>query len=64
MLNIPEGTILLISAVVIVGTRVAPMGIVTGALINSGKVKSSITLIQYPLLLILAATVVKSAQLY
>jgi hypothetical protein len=36
MLNIPEGTILLISAVVIVGTTVAPMGIVTGALINSG----------------------------
>lgn len=64
MLNIPEGTIFLISAVVTVKSTVAPIGIVVGALINSGFVKSSTTPIEYPLLLILAVTVVKSTQLY
>ena len=64
MLNIPEGTIFLISAVVTVKSIVAPIGIVVGALINRGLVKSSTTPIEYPLLLILAVTVVKSTQLY
>jgi len=48
MLNRAPCTIFLISAEVIVASIVAPIGIVAGALINSGLAKFSMTPIEYP----------------